>query len=165
MQHETDYKGLSIRACVPADHPRIIAVMDEWWGGRKLTHAVPRIFLEHFCNTSIVLEKDGELAAFLIGFFSQAHEDAGYIHFAGVHPEFRNLGVGRYMWDWFAATCKESGRRRVLSCTSPVNKDSINFHQKVGFIVLPGDKEVDGVQFTSDYNRPGDDKVLFERRL
>ena len=51
----------------------------------------------------------------------------------------------------------------VRSCTSPVNRDSIAFHQKMGFAIEPGDAEVDGIPVTLDYNRPGDHKVRFKK--
>ena len=30
------------------DHPRIIGVIDDWWGGRRVRHLLPRLWLEHF---------------------------------------------------------------------------------------------------------------------
>jgi hypothetical protein len=46
-----------------------------------------------------------------------------------------------------------------------VNKGSIRFHKKIGFTILKGDVEVDGVQVSLDYNHPGDSKVLFEIKI
>jgi predicted GNAT superfamily acetyltransferase len=156
---------LKIRNAEPADHPRIIGVMKDWWGGRDLTHMLPRLFLTHFCDTSFLMEKDNELAAFLIGFLSQSRNDEGYIHFVGVNPEFRGMGIGTYLYNRFYEICIVKGRKTVRSCTSPVNKGSIVFHAKMGFEIEKGNAEIDGVQVTLDYNKPNDDKVLFRRLL
>lgn len=106
---------LEIRNAEPADHPRIIGVMKDWWGGRDLTHILPRLFLTHFCDTSFLMEKDNELAAFLIGFLSQSRNDEGYIHFVGVNPEFRGMGIGTYLYNRFFETC---GPARALFSSS-----------------------------------------------
>jgi len=46
-----------------------------------------------------------------------------------------------------------------------VNKGSIEFHRKIGFNILNGNAEVDGIQVSLDYNHPGDPKVLFEKKI
>lgn len=158
-------RKLALRKSEPADHARIIAVMTDWWGGRDLTASVPRLFLNHFCETSFVVEKDGELVAFLVGFLSPAKPDEGYIHFAGIHPDWRKKGLGRHLFETFFDLCRKNGRRVVRSCTSPVNSSSVAFHQRMGFSLEPGDAKVQGVPVTLDYNRPDDHKVLFVKQL
>jgi len=123
---------------------------------------LPKLFLVHFSNTSFVIENDKELIAFLIGFLSPSRTNEGYIHFAGVHPDFRGIGIGAYLYERFFRICKENGRNTIKACTSPVNKESIEFHKKIGFNISVGDAEIDGIQVTLDYNKPGDTKVLFE---
>jgi hypothetical protein len=46
-----------------------------------------------------------------------------------------------------------------------VNKGSIEFHRKIGFNILKGNADVDGVQVSLDYNHSGDSKVLFEIKI
>ena len=78
---------LTIRDAEPDDHARVIAVLDEWWGGRRrMRDMLPRLFFVHFRGTSFVAERDGELAGFLVGFLSQAEPDEAYVHFVGVSP-------------------------------------------------------------------------------
>ena len=100
--------------------------------------------------------------AFLIGFLSQLKINEGYIHLVGVHPNYRGMGLGEFLYHRFFQISKENNREMIRACTSPVNKGSIEFHKKIGFNVLKGDAEVDGVQVSLDYNHPGDSKVLFE---
>jgi ribosomal protein S18 acetylase RimI-like enzyme len=152
----------TIRNSRPSDHQEIVAVLKAWWGGRDLTWMLPKLFLIHFCSTSFVIEKDHHMIAFLIGFLSPTRVDEGYIHFAGVHPDFRGMGIGKDLYDRFFDICRENGRHVIKACTSPVNKGSIEFHKKMGFHVSKGNAELDGIQVTLDYNKPNDPKVLFE---
>jgi GNAT superfamily N-acetyltransferase len=154
-----------IRTAVPEDHARIITVMPYWWGGRDLRTSVPRLFLNHFRDTSFIAEHEGELVGFLIGFMSQSERSEAYIHFAGVHPEFRKRGIGRRLFERFFALSRENNRTIVRSCTSPVNRDSIEFHRKMEFTVEPGDTSINDIPATLDYNRPDDPKVLFTKHL
>jgi len=114
---------------------------------------------------STLIEKNGELMAFLIGFFSQSKREEGYIHFAGVHPNCRAAGLGKYLYNRFFRICLVHDRDTIKACTSPVNKGSIEFHRKIGFEILPGNAELDGIPVTIDYNKPNDPKVLFIKRL
>ena len=158
-------ENLKIRFAKPEDHPNIIRVMKNWWGGRDLVFGLPRLFLDHFHHTSFVAERHEELVGFLIGFLSPSKPDHGYIHFSGVHPDCRKTGLGRHLYERFYALCRKDGRAIVRACTSPVNRTSIGFHTKLGFRILPGNGEVDGTPVTLNYNRPGDHKVVFELRL
>ena len=158
-------KDLIIRNSKPSDHQKIIGVLKDWWDGRDLTWMLPKLFLLHFTNTSFIIERNGELIAFLLGFLSPARPKEGYIHFAGVHPDFRGRGIGAYLYDRFFTICKENNRNIIKACTSPVNKGSIEFHKKLGFNISIGNAEIDGIQVTLDYNKPDDPKVLFEKSI
>jgi hypothetical protein len=55
--------SLKSRRPVATDHPRVIAAAETWWGelggsaGAQLRAALlPRLFLQHFADTSIVVE-------------------------------------------------------------------------------------------------------------
>ena len=158
--------GVNIKYSDPSDHPRIIRIMKDWWEGRDLTSMLPRLFLEHFFNTSMVMEdRENELIAFLIGFLSQSQANECYIHFVGVHPEYRGLGFGTYLYRQFFQTCKENHRTIVRACTSPVNKGSIEFHKKMGFQIEPGNGQWFNVSVFLDYNGPDDPKVRFVKKL
>ncbi len=147
---------MTIRHAEPQDHARVVAVVDEWWGGRSMSPLLPRLFLDHFADTSLVVEDDGRLEAFLVGFLSPARPDEAYIHFVGVAPEQRGAGIGRMLYDRFFAEVREQGRSVVRCVTSPANEVSVAFHEALGF-------EVDRV--AKDYDGPGEDRVLLVRRL
>ncbi|MDH3797446.1 MAG: GNAT family N-acetyltransferase [Desulfobacterales bacterium] len=89
-------KDILIRKAEPADHEKIIAALQNWWAGRDLTAMLPKLFLNHFSDTSLVIEKEGGMLGFLIGFISPSLKNEAYVHFMGVHPDFRNKGLGNY---------------------------------------------------------------------
>ena len=165
MAHFVIKEPFTIRNTKPSDHGRIISVIQDWWGGRDLRAMVPRLFLMHFCDTSFIVEKEGEMIGFLVGFLSPSVPKEGYIHFIGVHPDFRKKGLAETLYHRFFELCRKNKRTLVRSCTSPVNRGSIEFHKRMGFQIEPGDGEVDGFPVTLDYNRPGDHKVLFMKTL
>ncbi len=147
---------VTIRQARPDDHARIVAVIDPWWGGRRLSALVPSLFLEHFAGTSYVAETgDGELAGFLVGFVSQDRPDEAYVHFLGVHPDRRGEHLGRRLHDTFAVDVASRGVRRVRCVTSTVNTASVAFHTRIGFVVEGVDDPVvaDGVDDVSGHVR------------
>ena len=56
-----------IRPLRPSDHDPVIAVIDEWWGGRPMAHMLPRLFFDHFTDTSFAADRDGAPQCPLIG--------------------------------------------------------------------------------------------------
>lgn len=156
---------LKIRKSRPSDHENVISVMPNWWEGRDLTSAVLKIFFVHFGNTTYIAELNDDMVGFLVGFLSQSDESVGYIHFAGVHPNHRKIGVGRFLYQKFYDFCIARNRSIIKSCTSPINKLSIDFHLRMGFVIEPGDGVVDGVPVTMNFLRKNDPKVLFRKEL
>ena len=156
-------KDILIRTAEPADHDKIIAALQNWWGGRDLTAMLPRLFLNHFNATSFIIEKESEMIGFLIGFISPSLKNEAYVHFMGVHPDFRKKGIGTLLYERFFEICRNHNRNIIRACTSPVNRGSVDFHKRIGFQLEPGDDEIDGLPVTSDYNRPGDHKVQFTK--
>jgi GNAT superfamily N-acetyltransferase len=145
----------------PSDYTPIISVLDEWWGGRKMSDMLPRLFFKHFCETSFILKEDNQIVAFLIGFFSQSRPDEAYIHFVGVHPQYRKQGLGRELYEHFFTVMRQHQRRVVRCVTSPVNKGSISFHTRMGFHIEPGDSQSDGIAYHADHDGPGEHRVCF----
>lgn len=149
-------RDISLRTARAADYDDIIAVVDDWWG-RPVRNALPRLFLDHFHDTSLVAERSGgKLAGFLVGFCSPAQRDCAYIQFAGVAPEERRSGLARSLYRAFFEMAANDGRRVVRAVTAPANSTSIAFHAAMGFTVTGP---------VSGYDGPSSAKVLFARRL
>ncbi len=157
-----------IRQACQADHQRLVACIRTWWSGsrtpeqaRELSLLLPRLFLQHFAGTSLVLEGPEGVEGFLVGFHSCDRPDEAYIHFVGVHPERRGEGVARRLYARFFADARAAGRRQVRAITSPDNTASIAFHRALGFEAEPGDRDVEGTPVHTDYDGPGHDRVSF----
>jgi ribosomal protein S18 acetylase RimI-like enzyme len=126
-----------------------------------MAEKLPRLFLDHFQDTSFVAEEDGKLVAFLVGFISQSDPHQAYIHFAGVHPDYRRKGIARELYERFYEVVQTRGCDRVRLITSPTNKASIAFHTAMGYKAEPGDGEVDGLPVVLDYDGHGSSRVCF----
>ncbi|MED4583853.1 GNAT family N-acetyltransferase [Brevibacillus choshinensis] len=156
---------LQIRNVQENDYTSIIAVINDWWGGRPMADMLPKLFFIHFQPTSFIAEEHGEMTAFLVGFLSQTFPGEAYIHFVGVHPDKRKDGVGRQLYQHFFETVKQQGCHTIRCITSPVNKTSISFHTKLGFAIEQGDKMVDGISVSSNYDGRGNDRVVFVKEI
>ncbi len=152
---------VEFRAATGADHARVVAVVDDWWGGRPMAPLLQRLFFEHFGSTSFVAESDAALAGFLIGFVSPSKARTAYVHFVGVDPDRRGKGLGSELYRRFFDVARQAGCRRVECITSPVNTGSVAFHTRLGFQTVPGEAVRGGVDVHPDYDGPGDDRVLF----
>ncbi|MDH4273441.1 MAG: GNAT family N-acetyltransferase [Gammaproteobacteria bacterium] len=155
----------SIRHVEPSDYPFIISVVNDWWSGRNMADMLPKLFFVHFRPTSFVAVQGDNIVGFLIGFVSQTFRNEAYIHFSGVHPAFRKQGIGNALYEHFFETVKTAGCTVVRCLTSPVNKGSVAFHQRMGFSIMPGNKEIDGIAVAENYDGRGGDRVLFYKSL
>jgi ribosomal protein S18 acetylase RimI-like enzyme len=156
---------LHVRHLSASDRAPITAVVDAWWGGRHVADMLQRLFFDHFQDTSWVVEEDGAIVAFLIGFLSQSRPGEAYIHFVGVHPEHRGRGLGADLYGRFFEVVRARGCTSVRCITAPVNTGSIAFHTRMGFRPEPGDAEANGVPFARDYDGPGQDRVRFVKQV
>lgn len=154
-----------LRHAQESDYPGIIAQLDAWWAERHMTDMLPRLFFKHFRDTSFVIEAGGAAIAFLIGFASQTDPAQAYAHFLGVHPAHRRRGLASRLYEHFFEAARSRGCAVVHALTSPVNRHSIAFHRYLGFSLEPGDRVVDGIPVHGDYDGPGEDRVLFVKRI
>ena len=156
---------MEIRHLEERDYPGVIAVIDQWWGGRHMADMLPKLFFVHFRDTSFAIEADGELIAFLAGFVSQTDPRQAYIHFVGIHPAQRGRGRGRQLYARFFDAARLRGCAAVRCVTSPVNAGSIAFHTRMGFQIEKATGERGGVPCTIDYDGAGQDRVQFVKFL
>lgn len=160
--------GHHVRRPRESDHPAIIDAIGRWWeipNADRLGLLMPRLFLQHFTQTSWVVESEaGELGAFLIGFHSPDKPDLSYIHFVGVDPELRSQGIARMLYERFFEQAKASGCTEVRAITGPANRRSQEFHASMGFEAR-GEEDVDGVLAYRDYDGPGEHRVVFVKEI
>ncbi len=160
--------SLTFRRPVEADHRRLVAVVDEWWGGRHLSHLLPRLWLQFFTGTSWIAERsDAALAGFLIGFVSPDDPTVAYVHMIATNPNLRHGGLGRELYQRFFDDVAARGVREVRAITWAGNRVSIGFHTAIGFRVDdgPGTQHLYGTTAYPDYEGDGRDMVVFRKRL
>ncbi len=104
------------------------------------------------------------MVAFLIGLVGSSGREA-YVHFVGVHPDYRRCGIGDQLYEAFLKEARRHGCQTVRCITSPVNKYSIAFHKSLGFGIEAGDGEIDGVSVHENYDGDGKPKVVFWKVL
>jgi ribosomal protein S18 acetylase RimI-like enzyme len=138
-----------------ADYDAIAAVVDRWWG-RPVLGSLPRLFLDLFHRTSLVIDGSGGIDAFLIGILSPSDASRAYIHFVGVAPDARGRGYARMLYEKFFAMARADGRTAVSAITAPVNAGSAAFHEAMGFTVTGP---------VPDHNGPGHGMLVFDRAL
>jgi ribosomal protein S18 acetylase RimI-like enzyme len=160
---------LYVRNLREDDYPYIISVVDEWWDGRHMADMIPKLFFQHFQDTSFVAvrtNRGDDIVAFIVGFLSQTHPTEAYVHFVGVHPDYRMHGLGRDLYERFFETARSRGCRLVRCVTSPPNKGSIAFHRRMGFEFDEGDSVTEeGIPIHSNYDGRGQNRVCFKKSL
>ncbi|MFE4045961.1 GNAT family N-acetyltransferase [Priestia sp. YIM B13490] len=143
---------MTVRLVKGSDYYIISPLINDWWNGRQMSDLLPKLFFDHFKNTSFIVEEEGKIIGFLIGFLSQSYSNEAYIHFVGIDPEYRGKGIGKQLYNQFFDVIKQNARNIVRCVTSPVNKASIAYHTKMGFEIEQGNKQ-------------NQDKVLFVKYL
>ncbi|UNL83371.1 GNAT family N-acetyltransferase [Priestia koreensis] len=156
---------MKIRSVKSTDYYTISPLINDWWGGRNMVDMLPKLFFDHFQQTSFVVEENEVVVGFLIGFLSQSNADEAYIHFVGVHPNWRKHRIGSKLYEHFFQVIQNEGRHIVRCITSPVNKTSIAYHTKLGFEVEEGNMNIDGVSVHQNYDGEGKERVLFVKNL
>lgn len=186
--------ALELRHPTEADHARLVAVIDEWWGGRRMRSQLPRQWLRHFSTTSWIGETpaaeagdrrgaagssrhgcpavSGRLAGFLVGYSSTDDPSVASIHLLAVDPNHRRRGVGRALVDRFCAEVLSLGVRRVEALVRPDERPAVEFARAVGFEPALRDsaswiaaRPLYGVPAFEDWDGPGEDRALLVKEL
>jgi GNAT superfamily N-acetyltransferase len=152
--------GLVRRNAELADAEALAKASDDWWPSTHVVHAVCPQLCEHLGDTCVNVEQDGDLVGFPVGFVSQRMPGTGYVHYAGVHPDRRGLGIGRERYRRFADAARPRGCTRLYAEIGTGNVKSIAVHRSIGFELLRGDEVVDGLPVHHDADGVGFDFVV-----
>jgi ribosomal protein S18 acetylase RimI-like enzyme len=153
---------LTYRPPIEQDYLDVVAALDKWWDDSRAAARsqraalVPRLFFQHFTDTSFVVVDEDRLVGFLIGFLSQSRADEAYIHFVGIDPAYRGCGLGADLYERFFAIARRHRRHTVRAITSASNAGSQAFHRRMGFSVSDP---------ITNYDGPGTKHVTFTREL
>lgn len=160
--------GITFRRPTEADYPRVVRVIDDWWGGRQVDFLLPRLWLQHFTGTSWLAEaSDGTLAGFLIAFHSPDHSNVAYCRLIGTNPNLRHRGLGRALYAHFFDDARKAGRHEARAITWPGNRTSIAFHRALGFELLagPDSQNLYGVPAFAAYDFDREDRAILVRTI
>ncbi len=123
---------MQTRKMTKADFDQIVEVIDRWWGGPISTFAHP-IFFYELGDNALIVEHDGAMIGFLLGFVIFKPHKVGYVHLVGIHPDFRRQGVGRLLYDSFTERCRVLSCARMKAITTAGNDGSLAFHEAMGW--------------------------------
>ena len=138
------------------DLAEILRNFERFWGDQEFPRALhhPMFFCE-FGDTAFAARRaDGEIAGYLLGFLAPTGD--GYIHFVAVRDDARGLGLGRRLYERFAAVASRRGATALKAITNPENESSIAFHRRMGFAEMT---------LEPDYHGIGRARVVMRRRL
>ena len=158
-------RGRRIRPMTRPDFDSLCGIVDAWWGDsvRYLLHP---LWIEHFGDTSFVIEDDDGLAGFLIGFVSQSQPETAYVHLIATAPDRRGKGCGRALYEHFFALARDRGCREVRAITVPGNASALAFHRHLGFSFEAENAVWTGaIPVFPDYAGPSVACVLMTRKI
>jgi GNAT superfamily N-acetyltransferase len=150
------------------DFLEILHDLPDFWSSsgaptRTLPYHYP--FLVHeFGDTAFVVRPNDRVIGYLFGFVATA-EPVGYIHLVGVRRTHQRAGIGRALYEHFAAAVARRGCTHLRAVTAPFNTDSRAFHAAMGFEPTGPARTPDGLPIYPDYHGPGEDVTLFEKRI
>jgi ribosomal protein S18 acetylase RimI-like enzyme len=162
MRRVQNVGELTYRPPTEHDHLDVVDALDKWWddaqpAARSQRAAlVPRLYFQHFTDTSFVIVDEDRLVGFLIGFLSQSQAGEAYIHFVGIDPCYRGRGLGADLYERFFAIARSHRRRTVRAITSASNTGSQAFHRRMGFSISDP---------ITNYDGRGSTHVTFDREL
>jgi len=150
------------------DHPGLVALVDDWYGGRRVHATFGRFLLAYFGSTSLLAETvDRKVAGYLVGFVSPDRPEEAFIHTAAVNPNLRRRGVGRELYRRFGILAAARGARRLVVPVWPGDPMAVKFHHALGFEPQGGDgaMRLYGTLALPDYEYPGEDRAIFVREI
>lgn len=145
---------MQARPLTKADYDQIVSVIDHWWGGPTSALAHPMFFYE-LGRLARVVEDDGDLVGFLLGFVCHTDAPTGYVHLIGIHPSYRRRGVARLLYTSFEDDCQKEGCKTLKAITTLGNEGSVRFHQALGWSMAE----------TENYAGPGRTRIVFTKSL
>ncbi len=153
-----------ISHCTLSDFSQITSEIEAFWGSdRTLAIHHPSLIYE-FGDTAFVIRKEGQVIAYLFGYYSQT-ESTAYIHLIATRVGYQKMGLGQVLYSHFIAVAKANKMTKIKAITRPFNTKSINFHtRKIGMKML-GEPNQQGTSVVKNYSGIGEDRVVFEKEI
>ncbi|SEP53970.1 GNAT family N-acetyltransferase [Amycolatopsis saalfeldensis] len=146
--------------------PQVIALMElgepyirartysDYWGYATL-----------FASTCPVALAGDDVAGAVMAFRSQEDPRDVYVQDVMTHPDHRQQGVSKALIAAVRDQAISWGCSRLYLTSEPDNTAAQATWQALGFVNVPGDRDVDGVSVTSDFKGPGKDRAVYQLDL
>lgn len=120
----SDVGSIALRAARPEDGAALHALVARI-GTLELNSAYCYVLCaDHFRDTSVVAELDGQLVGLVIGYRPPTRPEALFVWQVGVAPEARRLGLAGTLLEAFAASRGAAGARVLEATVTPDNTAS-----------------------------------------
>lgn len=160
--------GIALRHPTEDDQRRLVGLVDEWFGGRRVRHLLGRAWFRHFGSTSwLATDPAGRPIGFLIGYRSPDRPAEAVLHLVGVDPNQRRRGIGRALVGAFQTAVEAAGVATVTALVWPDEPIAVAFFGGLDFRPDdgPGSRNLFGTTAFPDYDGDGEDRVVFVRRI
>jgi ribosomal protein S18 acetylase RimI-like enzyme len=144
---------IALRPVEIPDLRAILGELEQFWDEREMAFLHQALYVHEFGKTSVLAEREGEIAGYLLGFVSE--DGIGYIHAVAVRRSARGRGLARQLYERFAELVRARGATGLKAITRPDNDASRAFHEALGF----------GVERVEDYSPSGGARLVFRRGL
>jgi len=149
------------------DQPRMVGLVDEWFGGRRVRHLAVRAWFRHFGSTSwLAVDEAGRPVGLLLGYRSPDRSAEAVVHLVAVRPDRRRRGTGRSLVEAFRGQVEPAGVTAVTALAWPDDPIAIAFFQALDFRPDdgPGSQRLFGIPAFPDHEGDGEDRVVLVRR-
>ncbi len=160
---------MDIVNCSKADFDNILKQLDQYWEGAdlerlsKIRHLHHPMMIYELGDNAYVIKDGSRVKAYLLGLFSKT-EPVAYVHFIATHKHHKRRGLARALYHHFMEKAGKNGCTHLKAITTPTNEASIAFHTKIGMRLL-GEPNASHVCVVRDYAGPGEDRVVFWKKL
>lgn len=154
---------MKITNCSKQDFDQILTEFGTFWDHNRTLPLHHPTLINEFGDSAFAIREGARVVAYLFGFLSQT-ERVGYIQLISVRQGYRRKGLARKLYDRFTEFASERGCQHLKAITSPVNTLSISFHRSIGMMPI-GDNTASKAPVVKDYAGPGEDRVVFMKRI
>jgi L-amino acid N-acyltransferase YncA len=155
---------MKIEKCTMLEYDEIVKDIVDFWGSDRTLHLHHPYLIYEFGNTAFVIKEQGQVIAYLFGFYSQT-DSLAYVHLLGVREKYQRNGLGLLLYQNFINIARSKGITKIKALTTATNAKSIAFHKNRVGMTLLGQPNEEGVNVVRDYSGANKHTVVFEKRI
>lgn len=115
---------VSYREATPEDGPVVFELVETCGTLERNTGYAYVLLADHFRDTTILAESDGEVVGFVAAYRPPTHPDTVFVWQVGVHPKMRGRGLARSILDALVGRPGCEGVRYLEATVTPSNAAS-----------------------------------------